>query len=149
MYTQIIENLEKQLSPHHMEQIKSKKIHLGIFCEPYLTYMSNGRKTIDSRFSKNKIAPYNKITKADIVIVKKSGGDVLGFFTIRDVLFFNLNTVSIDTIKSKYNRFICADDAFWISKQQSNYATLIAIDKFYKLKPFHINKKGMQSWIVF
>ncbi len=148
MYEEIIENLEKQLSQYDMNKIKNKKIHLGIFGEPYLTYMLEGKKTIESRFSKNKIAPYKKITKDDIVIVKKSSGNVVGYFTIKDVLFFDLNAISIEGIKLKYNNQLCVDKAFWKNKKNSNYATLIIIDKLFKLKPFPIHKKGMQTWVV-
>lgn len=57
MYDEIIENLKRQLSCTEMNKIKSKNIHLGVFSEPYLTYMLKGEKTIESRFSKNRIAP--------------------------------------------------------------------------------------------
>lgn len=69
MYNEIIDNLEKQLSHNEMAKIKNKNVHLGIFSDPYLTYMLDGLKSIESRFSKNRIAPYNKITKDDIVII--------------------------------------------------------------------------------
>ena len=147
MYDEIFNNLEKQLPISEINELRNKTIHLGIFSEPYLTYMLEGKKTIESRFSKNKNIPYNQITKNDIVIIKKSSGDVLGYFTIKDVLFFDLNTISIEEIKSKYNKQLCVDETFWISKRNSNYATLIIIDNLLKLNPFHINKKGMQTWI--
>ena len=147
MYEEIIENLEKQLAYKELSEIKKQTIHLGIFTEPYLTYMLNGKKTIESRFSKNKILPYNQISKDDIVIVKKSSGNVVAYFTIKEILFFDLNKVSIDEIKFKYNKQLCVDESFWIAKGNSNYATLIFIDKIIKLDPFRINKKGMQTWI--
>lgn len=148
MYDEIIKNLGQQLSNQDIDKIKNKKIHLGIFSEPYLTYMLEGKKTIESRFSKNKILPYNQITKDDIIIIKKSSGNIVGYFTIKEVLFFDLNEISIDEIKEKYNNQLCVDDEFWFNKRKSNYATLIIIDKLFKLKPFHINKKGMQTWII-
>ncbi len=147
MYDEIFNNLEKQLPIRELNELRSKTIHLGIFSEPYLAYMLEGKKTIESRFSKNKIIPYNQITKDDVVIVKQSSGNVLGYFTIKDVLFFDLNTISIGKIKSKYNKQLCVDENFWISKKNSNYATLIIIDKLFKLKPFHVSKKGLQTWI--
>lgn len=61
MYEEILEKLEKQLSNKDMDKIKSTNIHLGIFSQPYLTYMLEGKKTVESRLSKNKIAPYNQI----------------------------------------------------------------------------------------
>lgn len=147
MYNEIMINLEKQLTDNDIEKIKNKNIHLGVFTEPYLTYILEGKKTIESRFSKNKIAPYNQITKDDIVIVKKSSGNVVAYFTIKEVIFYNLSITPISEIKSKYNEQLCVDESFWIRKKSSNHATLIIIDNLVKLKPFHINKKGMQTWI--
>ena len=71
MYQSIIENLSKQVENNELTKIQNTKCHLGVFTEPYLTYMLDGKKTIESRFSKNKILPYNQISKDDIVIVKK------------------------------------------------------------------------------
>ncbi|MBR2008651.1 MAG: ASCH domain-containing protein, partial [Peptococcaceae bacterium] len=111
------------------------------------TYLLNGKKTIESRISKYKIAPYNKIDKDDIVFVKKPGGDILAYFTIKEILFIELEDVNISEIKHKYNDRLCVDEKFWISKKDSKYATLIFINDLVKLQPFHINKKGMQTWI--
>ncbi len=147
MYEEILEQLEKQVSQNELKKIKECTLHLGIFTEPYLTFMLNGEKTIESRFSKNKILPYNQISKDDIVIVKKSSGNVIAYFTIKKVLFYDLNKVSIDEIKSIYNKQLCVDENFWFVKKNSNYATLIFIDKIVELNPFNINKKGMQTWI--
>lgn len=147
MYSQIIKNLEDQLSIKELIKIKNTSLHLGVFTEPYLTYMLDGKKTIESRFSKNKIMPYNQISKDDIVIVKKSSGNIVAYFTIKEVLFFNLNQTSIDEIKTKYNKQLCVDESFWVSKSNSNYATLIIIDEIVKINPFRIDKKGMQTWI--
>ncbi len=148
MYNEIINNLEKQLSIKELEMLKSHKIHLGIFTEPYLGYMLDGRKTIESRFSKNKIVPYNRISKDDIVLVKKSSGNILAYFIVKDVLFFDLEHDNIDIIRCKYEKELCVSDKFWSIKKNSRYATLIFIDKLVKLDDFHINKKGMQTWIV-
>ena len=148
MYHDIMSNLEKRLSPDEFNSIKNRRIHLGIFTEPYLTYMLEGKKTIESRFSKHKIAPYKQITKDDIVIVKKSGGNVIAYFTMKEVLCFDLSITPINEIKSKYGSALCVDQQFWESKKDSCYATLLTIDKIRELKPFSIKKKGMQTWIV-
>lgn len=148
MYKEIVDNLKLQLLNEEYQLFKNKTIHLGIFTEPCLSFMLNGKKTIESRFSRNKIAPYEKITKEDIVLVKKSGGYIVAYFTIKEVLFFDLQNYSIDVIKNKYNKELCVDDAFLEKKKNSHYATLIKIDKLVKLKPFSINKKGMQTWLI-
>jgi ASC-1-like (ASCH) protein len=145
IYQEIINNFKLNELYH---KIKDKKLHLGIFAEPYLSLMINGEKTIESRFSKNKTAPYNQITKDDIIIVKKSGGNVIGFIEIDKVLFYDLTKTSINNIKDQYAKELCVDQAFWDSKASSHYATLIFIKQFTLIKPFPITKKGMQTWIV-
>lgn len=149
MRDEILNNLKLQLTKDEYENIKCKNMHLGVFSEPCLTYMLEGNKTIESRFSKNKIAPYNKITKDDVVVVKKSGGGVVAYFTIRDIKFFDLSEMNIEDIKTRYDKELCVSEDFWIQKSTSNYATLIFIEKLVKLDSFKINKKGMQTWIIF
>lgn len=147
MYEEIINNLKREESIS-IKDLENRVMHLGIFTEPYLSLMLNGKKIIESRFSKNKIAPYNQISKNDIVIVKKSGGDITAYFKIKDVIFFDLSKTPIKEIKEKYSKELCVSEDFWKQKAQSNYATLIFIDKIIKVKPFPIHKKGMQTWIV-
>lgn len=48
VYEEIKNNLEKQLSSEEYENIKNRSFHMGIFTEPYLTYMLEGKKTIES-----------------------------------------------------------------------------------------------------
>lgn len=144
MYREIIKNLPNDIK----EKIKDKKCHLGVFAEPYLTLMLDGQKTIESRFSKKRVAPFNQITKDDIVFIKKSSGNVLGYLTIKEVIFFDLNITQIDDIRKRYGKRLCVTESFWDQKKDSHYATLIIIDEVIRLDPFKINKKGMQTWIV-
>ncbi len=147
MYNEILNNLKEQLPIKTYKNIERRNLHLGIFTEPYLSLMLNGEKTIESRFSKRKMLPYEKITKDDIVIIKKSCSDVVGYFTIKDIKFFDLKTTDIATIKKTYNKELCVSENFWIEKQNSEYATLIFIKEIRLLKPFKINKRGMSTWL--
>jgi hypothetical protein len=150
IYKEILNELNNQLSGNEkvVGKINKARLHLGVFAEPYLSLMLKGDKTIESRFSKNKIMPYNSISNDDIVIVKKSGSDIVALFTAKKVLSFDLSVTSINEIRDKYQTELCVSDEFWEQKENSNYATLIFIDEIIKLKPFHINKKGMQTWII-
>lgn len=148
MRDEILSNLKLQLNKEEYEKIKSKNIHLGVFSEPCLTFMLEGKKTIESRISKKRIAPYDRINKDDIVVVKQSGGGVVAYFTIKEIKFINLNEISIDEIKNKYNDELCVSEEFWEEKRDSSYTTLMFIEHLVKVEPFKINKKGMQTWIV-
>lgn len=144
----MLEQEIKELVSYYGLNSINQTLHLGIFTEPCLTYMLEGKKTIESRFSKHKIAPYYQIKKEDIVLIKKSSGPVIGYFTIKDILFFDLKEVSIEEIRRKYQKELCVSNEFWKEKQNSNYATLIFIDKITCFEPINVHKKGMQSWIV-
>ncbi|MDE5888746.1 MAG: ASCH domain-containing protein [Bacilli bacterium] len=148
MRDEILNNLKTQLDKNDYEVIKDKNIHLGVFSEPCLSYMLEGKKTIESRISKKRIAPYHNINKDDIVVVKKSGGGVVAYFTIKDIKFIDLNKVSIKEIEATYSKELCVSDEFWEQKKDSSYATLMFIDKLVKVNSFKINKKGMQTWVV-
>ncbi len=147
MYDEIIKGLKGNIADSELELIKNSDCHLGIFVEPYLTYMLDGEKTIESRFSKKMIIPWNKIALDDIVFVKKSGGDVLAYFKIKDLQFINLDEYSIQDIKKKYSKELCVNNEFWELKKDSKYATLIFIKEIVKIKPIKVTKKGMNSWI--
>lgn len=149
LYNFILDELKLQLDKKSFKEIENRKMHLGVFKQPLLKLMLEGKKTIESRFSKNKIAPYDKISKDDFVIVKESSKKVVAMFTIKEVLQYTMEDTSVKELKEKYNSQIVADSEFWnIKEETSNYATLIKIDEVIKLKPFSIDKTGMQSWIV-
>ena len=86
-----------------------RKKHLAIFQQPFLELILAGKKTIESRFSQKKIAPYGRINVRDVVLMKKSGGNVLGEFTVKNVLEFEkLNPTKLQEIKVKYGKEICS-----------------------------------------
>ena len=148
MYQTIMKQLAVQLPKQKYDHIKDRQFHLGIFIEPGLTDIIAGRRTIEARFSKNKSAPYQKINPLDVVIMKKTGGNVVGYFTVKDVKYLNIGEISMPDIKAAYNSQLCIADELWEMKKDSKYASLIYIDDVNVLKNFAVPKKGMQTWIV-
>lgn len=55
MYEELIEKLEERLSIDEIKNIKKVNLHLGIFTEPYLTYMLNGEKRLNQDLVKTKL----------------------------------------------------------------------------------------------
>lgn len=130
---------------------KSIGVHLAIFREPYLSLILNGKKTIESRFSINKISPFGTVKKGDLVVLKKTGGAVMGFFIAGDISYYpNLDSKILNKIESLYGKAICAqyDDNFWEDRSKANYATLVQVKKLKRMNPFHIEKKDRMSWVV-
>ena len=62
--------------------------HLAILYPVWIELILDGSKTIESRFSKVRCAPFGKVSTGDTVYLKVSGGPVKGHFTVADVTTF-------------------------------------------------------------
>ena len=65
-------------------------LHLAVLTEPFCSLLLDGAKTIESRFSHVRCAPYGTLAKGDIVVVKKTGGPVTGAFQAGTVRSYHL-----------------------------------------------------------
>ncbi|MBU4338342.1 ASCH domain-containing protein [Patescibacteria group bacterium] len=126
--------------------------HLAIFTGPFLDLILEGKKTIESRFSKVRCAPYGVVKEGDIVLIKKAGGLVLGEFTVLRVeTFNNLNETSLREMAKKYGKDLCADadKDFWEGRRDSHYATFLYVSKPIRYeKPFSYPKRDKRGWVV-
>ena len=125
-------------------------IHLAIFTEPFLSLLFEGKKTMESRFSINKIRPYQNVSEGDIIFIKKSGGPVCGYFVAGKVFYFLNSKKNIDEIKVKYSNQICTGyvNRFWEERKNSKYITLIEITDLIQLNPINIEKKDRTAWVI-
>ncbi len=96
------------------QQIFRFGIHLAIFVEPYLQYIIDGKKTVESRFSINRIAPFKRIFQRDLILLKKSGGPIVGFCLVKEVRFYPVNPATWKEIKHNFGSALCIQDPqFW------------------------------------
>ncbi|HWY13499.1 MAG TPA: hypothetical protein VN026_19375 [Bacteroidia bacterium] len=126
-------------------------IHLAIFNEPYMSLIFAGEKTIESRFSINRVGPFAKISKGDVVLIKKSGGPVLGYFIAGDIEYIsNVTPAKIREIERNYGKQIGTqyDPLFWEERERANYITLISVKKIKRVPPFITEKKDRMGWVV-
>ena len=138
--------------------------HLAILSKEWIELILDGSKTIESRFSKIRCAPFGKVHAGDIVYLKESGGLVKGMFKVAEVeVFENLSFREIRNIFKKYGEaiFVRLFPADMEASQTSllppdnwrtaNYATLIHIASPVKFEsPFQIVKRrgDAHAWKV-
>lgn len=116
----------------------------------------SGDKVIESRWYKNKYAPWDKIKVGDIVYFKNSGEPVSVKAGVSDVLqFSDLTPSKVKEILDKYGaRDGIAEnqiDKYYEMFRDKNYCLLVFLDKPVQIAPFEINKKGfgaMAAWIA-
>src|ERR1700748_391819 len=133
--------------------IKSEKIslHLAIFNEPFLSLVFDGKKTMESRFSINYVAPYRKVSSGDLVLLKKPGEDVCGFFVVGKVYYFsNLSAEKISQIENDFGKELCwnIDPDFLSNKASAKYLSLFEITMTNCISPIQISKSDRTAWSV-
>ena len=121
-------------------------IHIAVMLDPFLGYVLDGTKTIESRFSKHLIAPYQRVAVGDLVFLK--AGPIVAVFRASSVECFDLNDTERVRVRQCYSDQICADDAFWEARSDRNYATLIGISHVHRLTPIAIPKHDRRGWLV-
>ncbi len=125
--------------------------HLAIFKGDGAEKILKGEKSIESRFSKGKIAPFGVISSGDLVYIKVSGGDIIGKFKVQKVLTYDgLSDLDIKEIENKFGEQIAAEKNYWKDKRECKYATLIFIGASQRFitSPIKIPKKDLRGWVV-
>jgi ASC-1-like (ASCH) protein len=133
----------------HLRQKTLPTIHLAIFRDPYLQYIVEGRKTIETRFSRVACAPYSKVASGDIVLLKKTGRPVSNVCVVKKTWFYVLDPGSLKFIREKFGESICpASDSFWEDRKRAVYATLMLIDQVTPLHSLVVEKRDRRGWVV-
>ena len=128
----------------------SFSVHLAVLLEPYLKFILEGSKTIESRFSKNRIAPYRAVESGDVVLLKRSASkSVSGLCIVRSAWFYQLDNENLQVIKSEFSAGLRAEgSSFWEERQSARFATLMRIAEVYQLPPIEIQKRDRRGWVV-
>ena len=129
--------------------------HLAILTPGWIELILDGSKTIESRFTKVRCAPFGKVHEDDVVYLKESGGLVKGnLFTVAKVeTFENLDKSGIQAIYERcgqaifcqyFTRFFPPEK--WVA---AKHATLIYVsDPVVFDEPFPYRQKGRSAWLV-
>ena len=132
------------------------KHHLAILTPGWIELILDGSKTIESRFTKVRCAPFRKVHAGDTVYMKESGGLVKGMFTVAKVeTFENLTHAQIcDLFYKEYREQIFSSLSASMQRPPekwltAKHATLIHVENPVKFdKPFAYPKKDPRAWVV-
>jgi ASC-1-like (ASCH) protein len=123
-------------------------VHLAVLREPYLSYILEGRKTVESRFSRNAIVPYLTVKPGDLIVLKATAGPAVGCFTASWTQFSELDQTVLGRIRADYETAICADEMFWTARAEKRYVTLIGVSDVRRLEAVQVPKSDRRGWIV-
>jgi len=140
---------ESYLSPLPEQAALPFTLHLGVFVEPYLQFILEGKKTIESRFATRRFAPYNQVEQGDVILLKQSCGPIVGVCQVTHCWFYELDPESWETIRRDFTQALCAQDPeFWQQRQAACYATLMRIQFVKAIEPIRFAKRDRRGWVV-
>jgi hypothetical protein len=140
---------EDRLANAIHDDTDSAGFHLAIFREPYLSYVLDGSKSVESRFASIRVAPYGQVYTGDIVLLKRPGGPTIGLCVITKVWFYSLDVDSWNYIRDEFSERLRAQDPeFWEERKHASYATLMQLGSVRSIQPVNIPKRDRRGWAV-
>ena len=123
--------------------------HLAVFVEPFLTYVLDGTKTVESRFSVNDAAPYRKVERGDVILIKSSGGPVVGIAEAAQATSYQIDAAGLDGIRARFGAALCIDgQGFWDAKRAACYATLVQLSRVSSTENIECEKRDKRGWVT-
>lgn len=128
--------------------LEAPRVHLAILQEPYLGLIMDGRKTIESRFTAHRVLPYEAAGTGDVVLLKRSGGPVLGAFRVALAEFFALSPETWPKVHARVAGICPQTSDFWESRADKRYASLLHVGDVRSLPAADFKKRDQRAWIV-
>ncbi len=123
--------------------------HLVILKKPYLDAIVDGRKQIESRFTRTRLPAFGRVLAGDKLFLKLSSGPVCATASVSEVKNFEkLTPGQIIKIKKRYNNYVIGSDEYWQSKTDCRYGFLVWLTDVRPIEPVRINKKDWRAWVV-
>lgn len=116
--------------------------------EPWLTHVLQGRKTIESRFTKVSVAPHGVVSAGDLLLFKRAAGPVCATAEVTAAHSHDLRRESAGELRERYGQALCADDRFWEERADARYATLIHLSAVHEVPELHLDKHDRRGWVV-
>lgn len=124
-------------------------LHVGIFHEPFLTWVLEGKKRVESRFSQKQVAPFGSVQSGDAVLLKRVSGPLVGICHVNAAWSYRLDPNTWSFIRERFSELLCAEgEEFWIERKDARFATLISIDSVRRLPDIHYPKTDRRGWVV-
>jgi hypothetical protein len=137
-----------RLAPDNLRRSRTV-VHLAILIEPYLQLILSGKKTVESRFSLNRIAPFGVAKAGDVLVLKRAGGPVLGICEVTKSHFYHLDPVVFSEIRRRFERRVCPMEAdFWERRRVKRFASLLELGMVTSVTPVRLEKRDRRPWVI-
>ncbi|MEM9419022.1 MAG: ASCH domain-containing protein [Planctomycetota bacterium] len=125
-------------------------IHIAILKREYLRMILAGQKTVESRLSKVRCAPFESVTPGERLFFKASGGPFMATAVAGMVHDYADQTPEqIDDLCAQWNPAVCGPLDYWRDRRDRHFATMIRLQH---IEPMDAGPKfsahNMRAWYV-
>ncbi|MBB6431735.1 ASCH domain-containing protein [Algisphaera agarilytica] len=125
-------------------------IHVAILKREYLRMILSGQKTVESRLSKLRCAPFKSVSTGERLFLKASGGPFMATAIAGAVHDYADQTPEqIDALCDQWNPAVCGPLAYWRDRRDRPFATMI---RLRNVEPMDVGPKlavqNMRAWYV-
>jgi hypothetical protein len=108
--------------------------HVAVLRRRYLELILSGEKTVESRLSVNRVAPFGRVRAGDRLFLKQAAGAILATAVIHEARFYELDGPSgVLELRERFGDRIGGSDEYWSEKRRARYATLLWLDGVRRL----------------
>jgi hypothetical protein len=136
------ERLTELLDPAH-----TAALHIAVMREPFLQLILDRRKTIESRFSINRICPFEAVAAGDVLAFKAQSGPIVGLAVVEHAAFYELDPPTWRQLRRDFAGPLCADDDFWDQRAHARYATLLRVAYPHRIAAMPVAKTDRRGWV--
>ena len=97
-------------------------LHLAVMTGPFLDLIIAGRKTVESRFHRQRRTPLFTAKPGDVVVFRQSGRPASVAAILGDTYYLDMAESGIDQIRATWaQRIGCDDDDFWAARVDARW----------------------------
>ncbi|SRR5258708_18013447 len=123
--------------------------HLAVMTGQYLDRLLDGTKTVESRFTRHRVAPFEQVASGDVIFFKPAGSPITAAGLAGMVQHLDLGIVPLQRVADQYGAAIApADVSFWADRAAARYATLVTMLDVVKTEPVPVQKRDRRGWVV-
>src|SRR5258708_3236007 len=123
--------------------------HLAVMTGHYLDRLIDGTKTIESRFTRHRVAPFDQVASGDVIFFKPAGGPITAAGLAGTVHNLDLGVFPLQRVAVQYGAAIApADVSFWADRAAARYATLVTMVDVVQTEPVPVQKRDRRGWGV-
>jgi ASC-1-like (ASCH) protein len=123
-------------------------VHIAVMNEPYLSLLLEGKKTIESRFSRKRVSPFEAVAVGDLMVLKEQSGPLVGIAEVEHVGFYELDPPTWKELRERFEKPLCAtDDDFWTLRAEARYATLLGLRRTLAIESLRVKKTDRRGWV--